>query len=100
MTVDDRTLAQVAMSRAEYERQGNRHRLIKVHGVLEQLHTALGDPLAAARAGREHFRLRTEGKLSGHYVDASGQMVAFHRTPGYETYDGLGWYGVIVQTSG
>ena len=47
----------------------------------------------------EHFRLRTEGKMSGHYVDASGQMVAFHRTPGYETYDGLGWYGVIIQKS-
>ncbi len=48
----------------------------------------------------EHFRLRTEGNASGHYVDAANQMVAFHRTPGYETYDGLGWYGVIVQTSG
>jgi hypothetical protein len=23
-------------------------------------------------------------------------MVAFHATPGYETYRGLGWYGVIV----
>jgi hypothetical protein len=23
-------------------------------------------------------------------------MIAFHATPGYETYRGLGWYGVIV----
>jgi len=23
--------------------------------------------------------------------------VAFHLTPGYETYRGLGWYGVIAQ---
>ncbi len=28
--------------------------------------------------------------------DAKG-LVAYHRTPGYETYRGLGWYGVIVQ---
>lgn len=28
----------------------------------------------------------------------SGAVTAFHRTPGYETYAGLGWYGVIVQT--
>ncbi len=46
----------------------------------------------------EHFRLQTAGKTSGAYVDAQNNMVAFHRTPGYETYEGLGWYGVIVQT--
>lgn len=27
-------------------------------------------------------------------------VVAYHRTPGYETYRGLGWYGVIVQGAG
>ena len=27
----------------------------------------------------------------------TGTVTAFHRTPGYETYAGLGWYGVIVQ---
>ncbi|MBW8882326.1 MAG: hypothetical protein JF615_13140 [Asticcacaulis sp.] len=45
----------------------------------------------------EHVRLRTEGKALGHYSDATGVMHAFHRTPGYETYSGLGWYGVIMQ---
>jgi len=45
----------------------------------------------------EHVRLRTEGKASGHYTDTHGAMHAFHRTPGYETYGGLGWYGVIIQ---
>jgi hypothetical protein len=45
----------------------------------------------------EHFRLNTQGRKSGHYIDGQGRLVAFHRTPGYETYDGLGWYGVIVQ---
>lgn len=29
----------------------------------------------------------------------SGTVTAYHRTPGYETYAGLGWYGVIVQDS-
>lgn len=28
---------------------------------------------------------------------ASGALTAFHRSPGYESYAGLGWYGVIVQ---
>ena len=45
----------------------------------------------------EHVRLRTEGRTSGHYVDASNRMIAYHRTPGYETYTGLGWYGIIMQ---
>jgi len=47
----------------------------------------------------EHVRLTTNGKASGHYVDPDGRMVAFHRTPGYETYEGLGWYGVIIQAA-
>lgn len=53
-------LVRIERARAEYERQSNRHRLIKVFGLLERVHTALGDGLAAARAGREHFRLRNE----------------------------------------
>jgi hypothetical protein len=31
---------------------------------------------------------------SGFYEDCSG-LVAYHATPGYETYKGLGWFGVI-----
>ena len=26
------------------------------------------------------------------------QTVGYARTPGYETYEGLGWYGCVVQT--
>ena len=55
-----RALARIEEARLEYEREGNRHRLIKVHGALERVHEALGDPVAALRAGREHFRLRNE----------------------------------------
>jgi diguanylate cyclase (GGDEF)-like protein len=53
-------LERIETARAEYERQGNRHRLIKVHAVLERIYTALGDAMSALSAGREHFRLRNE----------------------------------------
>lgn len=45
----------------------------------------------------ESFPLRTDGEQRGSYIDADGSIVAFARTIGYEEYDGLGWYGVIVQ---
>ncbi len=44
----------------------------------------------------ERVSLSLNGQRSGYYQDRSGTMVAFHATPGYETYRGLGWYGVIV----
>ena len=44
-------------------------------------------PLAIAR-----------GATEGHYLDEDGTMVGYALTPGYETYRGLGWYGVILQT--
>jgi len=53
-------LKRVDAARELYEAQGNRHRLVKVHAELETIHEALGDPLAAARSGRERFRLRDE----------------------------------------
>jgi hypothetical protein len=45
----------------------------------------------------EHIALRRDGKGQGFYRDGTGTLVAFHVTPGYETYRGLGWYGAIVQ---
>ncbi|GJD57859.1 methyl-accepting chemotaxis protein [Methylobacterium dankookense] len=36
------------------------------------------------------------GRTSG-IVSAPRAVTAFHRTPGYETYRGLGWYGMIEQ---
>jgi len=60
------------------------------------------DRVIAASDGRgaltERFPLKTEGRESGSYLDSAGHLIAFHRTPGYETYRGLGWYGVIEQT--
>jgi hypothetical protein len=49
---------------------------------------------------QERFALAAAGRASGFYRDAGGTVVAFHITPGYETYRGPGWYGVIVQQAG
>jgi Methyl-accepting chemotaxis protein (MCP) signalling domain len=46
----------------------------------------------------EQVRLVTEGRNSGSYLTSDGCTVSFAVTPGYESYRGLGWYGVIVQT--
>ncbi len=46
----------------------------------------------------EAIRLQNQGKTLGHYRDQrSGQVIAYALTPGYETYKGLGWFGVLVQ---
>ena len=45
------------------------------------------------------FALAADGRPSGSYADTAGRLVAFHLTPGYETYRGLGWYGVIEQAA-
>jgi len=45
----------------------------------------------------ERVPLQQNGGRSGVYKDVSGLQVAFHLTPGYETYGGLGWFGVIVR---
>lgn len=48
----------------------------------------------------ERVPLKLEGQQSGVHRDASGRMIAFHATPGYETYKGLGWFGVILTAAG
>ena len=45
-----------------------------------------------------HYALQKKaGEDKGSYYDRNGAIVAFARTLGYEDYDGLGWYGVVVQ---
>jgi Methyl-accepting chemotaxis protein (MCP) signalling domain len=44
----------------------------------------------------ERVQIALDGQRSGFYHDRAGALVAFHATPGYETYKGLGWYGVIL----
>jgi hypothetical protein len=45
----------------------------------------------------DRFVLQTDDKKAGFYRAANGSTVSFAATPGYETYRGLGWYGVICQ---
>jgi hypothetical protein len=47
----------------------------------------------------ERVSLKLDGNRSGFYHDHAGTLVAFHATPGYETYKGLGWYGVILSAA-
>jgi hypothetical protein len=44
----------------------------------------------------ERVVLKTEGRAGGYYTEGD-TIVGFARTPGYETYEGLGWYGALVQ---
>lgn len=45
----------------------------------------------------ERINLQTNGQAQGHYLESDGTVTGFSLTPGYETYQGLGWYGVIIQ---
>ena len=45
----------------------------------------------------ERLGFEPRGRASGVDTLADGSTVAFHATPGYETYAGLGWYGVLVE---
>ncbi len=44
----------------------------------------------------EVYRLPAKAETMGSYGDG-GEMVGYALTPGYETYEGMGWYGCIVQ---
>jgi hypothetical protein len=44
----------------------------------------------------ENLALDRRGAVSGVRAQGGG-LIAFHVTPGYETYRGLGWSGVILQ---
>ncbi|MEI8393414.1 MAG: methyl-accepting chemotaxis protein [Rhodospirillaceae bacterium] len=45
---------------------------------------------------REVFRLDSHNTM-GNYMDDNGNIIGYALTPGYETYKGLGWYGIIIQ---
>ena len=64
--------------------------------LIDRDHRIIAD---SARRGLlvEKFPLRTKLGDRGCYQDMDGTVVAYALTPGYETYAGLGWYGVIVQ---
>lgn len=43
------------------------------------------------------FGLEHRGQSKGYYSNTDRAVVAFAKTLGYQEYDGLGWYAVIVQ---
>ncbi len=45
----------------------------------------------------QRFPLDTSHGRKGAYMNDAGDVVAYAQTIGYEDYDGLGWYGVILQ---
>lgn len=45
----------------------------------------------------QHFPLDHKGQQKGFYRLPGGDLVAYAKTIGYQEYDGLGWYSVIVQ---
>ena len=51
---------------------------------------------APASLKERYYVLRNEGRPHGHYESADYGLVGFSVTPGYETYKGLGWYGVTL----
>lgn len=67
--------------------------------LLDREHRVLAD---SRRSGAlvETFALRADNQPAGSYEMPDGTVVAFARTPGYETYRGLGWLGCIVQSPG
>lgn len=46
---------------------------------------------------RETVPLDGASESIGYYTDTENNVVGYALTPGYETYDGLGWRGVIIQ---
>lgn len=44
-----------------------------------------------------YYPLKNDGQSKGFYFEPDGSVVAFAKTIGYQEYDGLGWWGVIIQ---
>lgn len=64
--------------------------------ILDSQHRVIANSVPGD--GIESYALETKGQAMGSHVDRSGKLVGFALTPGYETYKGLGWYGVLLQT--
>lgn len=64
--------------------------------IIDRNHRIIADSAGCGDLS-EHFQLNTRSGERGYYVDGFGSTVGYALTPGYETYAGLGWYGVIIQ---
>lgn len=76
----------------EEERQENRTKCLIVDSNFRVMAASDERYLLIGR-----YPLLTGGKDMGYYQAEDGTLVAFALTPGYETYKGLGWYGLILQ---
>jgi hypothetical protein len=63
--------------------------------LLDSQHRILADTAGAHTTGQS-FVLHTQGANKGSYY-ANGNLISFAKTLGYQEYDGLGWWAVIVQ---
>ncbi|MDP3936040.1 MAG: methyl-accepting chemotaxis protein [Alphaproteobacteria bacterium] len=45
----------------------------------------------------KEFNLQTKSGDKGTYINEKNQIIAYAKTLGYQEYDGLGWYGVIIR---
>lgn len=45
----------------------------------------------------EKFPLKAGRETSGSYFDSQGSSISFAKTLGYQEFDGLGWYGVVIR---
>lgn len=45
----------------------------------------------------QHYPLQNQDAVKGSYYDDEGHIIAYAKTIGYEEYDGLGWWGLVIQ---
>ncbi|MEM9385589.1 MAG: methyl-accepting chemotaxis protein [Pseudomonadota bacterium] len=45
----------------------------------------------------QHYPLQNQDAVRGSYYDDDGHIIAYAKTIGYEEYDGLGWWGLVIQ---
>jgi len=63
--------------------------------LLDSSHRVIASSDGVDELGRS-YSLKANGREHGYYQEGA-TTVGFARTPGYETYRGLGWFGVIEQ---
>jgi hypothetical protein len=55
----------------------------------------IGD--SGGRPSLEKFPLKVGRETSGTYFDSRGNSISYAMTLGYQEFDGLGWYGVVIR---
>jgi hypothetical protein len=65
--------------------------------LLDNKHTIIGS--SDGQNILEPFELNISDPLKGHFYTAKNDLICYRKTIGYEEYDGLGWYGVVIKRS-